>query len=200
MTGDAFTLQADYVPLAPLRAEPRRAACRRRAAGAETVRHRATSPAIAIEASLPDAVGAFVDWLSPRAGGRSPSAAGDEPVPVQARHICILFRRFISFGDDVTHAVRRMRSKRAASSTCWSAARRFTTVRRSRPFARRSPPSSGRTTSCRCLRRCAGPLFAIGDEELLDWKQRFTSQASIRFRIPPEARRRSAHLARSSTR
>ena len=28
--------------------------------------------------------------------------SGDKPVSLAARHICILFRRFISFGDDVT--------------------------------------------------------------------------------------------------
>jgi ATP-dependent exoDNAse (exonuclease V) beta subunit len=56
-----------------------------------------------IERSLPDAVGAYVDWLVRHSGWtvterRDP----DRPVPIEARHICILFRRFVSFGDDVT--------------------------------------------------------------------------------------------------
>jgi ATP-dependent exoDNAse (exonuclease V) beta subunit len=56
-----------------------------------------------IEASLPAAVGAYVDWLINRSGWtvterRDPGRR----VPLEARHICILFRRFVSFGEDVT--------------------------------------------------------------------------------------------------
>ena len=47
------------------------------------------------------------------------------------------------------------RSKRAASGTCWSAAGRSTTARRSRRCGRRWRPSNGPTTSCRCSPRCA---------------------------------------------
>ena len=62
MTGDADGLQADYVPLRAV-ANRYRAAGGRRAAGSDAVRHAETSSAMAIEESLPDAVGAFVDWL-----------------------------------------------------------------------------------------------------------------------------------------
>jgi ATP-dependent exoDNAse (exonuclease V) beta subunit len=57
----------------------------------------------AIEESLPDAVGAFVHWLVSESGWTvtdraNPGArAGIEP-----RHICILFRRFLSWDRDVT--------------------------------------------------------------------------------------------------
>jgi ATP-dependent exoDNAse (exonuclease V) beta subunit len=56
-----------------------------------------------IEQSLPDAVGAYIDWLVRQSGWtvterRQPGVR----VPLAARHICILFRRFLSFGDDVT--------------------------------------------------------------------------------------------------
>ena len=45
-----------------------------------------------IEESLPDAVGAFVDWLV-RESGWTVEERG-ERVPVAARHVCLLFRRF----------------------------------------------------------------------------------------------------------
>jgi ATP-dependent exoDNAse (exonuclease V) beta subunit len=56
-----------------------------------------------IEQSLPDAVGAYVDWLVRHSGWtvterRDPA----RPVAIEPRHICILFRRFVSFGNDVT--------------------------------------------------------------------------------------------------
>jgi len=58
-----------------------------------------------IEKSLPDAVGAYVEWLLSRSGWtvterRNP----DTRVPLEARHICILFRRFVSYGSDITRA------------------------------------------------------------------------------------------------
>ena len=59
----------------------------------------------AIEASLPDAVGAFIEWLVQESGWTvSERAPGGEEirVPLQARHVAILFRRFTSWGTDVT--------------------------------------------------------------------------------------------------
>ena len=64
----------------------------------------------AIEASLPDAVGAFVDWLVRESGWKvterraRPASDGHEtgPVPVEARHVALLFRRFYAWGTDVT--------------------------------------------------------------------------------------------------
>ena len=91
---------------------------------------------MSIEKSLPDAVGAYVDWLINKSGwkvserpstphalsapsvGRDFSRASDDVapttalgfqpgerehlVPIQARHICLLFRRFTSYGEDMT--------------------------------------------------------------------------------------------------
>ncbi|MCY4662804.1 MAG: UvrD-helicase domain-containing protein [Acidobacteria bacterium] len=64
----------------------------------------------AIEASLPDAVGAFVAWLVRESGWTvterqaRPSPGGHETsrVPVEARHVALLFRRFYAWGSDVT--------------------------------------------------------------------------------------------------
>jgi ATP-dependent exoDNAse (exonuclease V) beta subunit len=68
----------------------------------------------AIDASLPDAVAAFVDWLLNESGWRvterdSPS----ERVPVAARQVCLLSRRFSSFRSDVTRPyVRALEARR----------------------------------------------------------------------------------------
>lgn len=57
----------------------------------------------AIERSLPDAVGAFVEWLV-RESGWTVTEREDPttPVPVAARHVCLLFKRLQSFGADLT--------------------------------------------------------------------------------------------------
>jgi ATP-dependent exoDNAse (exonuclease V) beta subunit len=59
----------------------------------------------AIEGSLPTATAAFIDWLLRESGWkvRDPAGSG-EPVPVESRHIAILFRRFMSWQTDMTRA------------------------------------------------------------------------------------------------
>ena len=111
---------------------------------------------MAIEQSLPDAVGAFIGWLVHESGWKvTTRQAPDTPEPVKPGHICILFRRFVSFGTDVTRAYVDALEARGGA-TCWWAAGLSTIAKRSRRCAPRWPPSNGPTTSCRCLRRCAG--------------------------------------------
>ena len=103
MTGSEDGSQADYVPLSGYRED------------------RPAQPAVialpvprpygrygsvwknAVEASLPDAVGALVDWIVNESGWtvterENPGGA----VAVEPRHVCLLFRRFQTWGDDVT--------------------------------------------------------------------------------------------------
>ena len=54
----------------------------------------------AVSASLPDAVGALLDWLLTKSGYVVEEAGSD--VPLAARHVCLLFRRFRAYGEDVT--------------------------------------------------------------------------------------------------
>ena len=57
----------------------------------------------AITESVPDAVGAFVDWLLNKSGWTvTERDAPDRPVPIVERHVCLLFKRFVSFREDVT--------------------------------------------------------------------------------------------------
>jgi ATP-dependent exoDNAse (exonuclease V) beta subunit len=102
MDGDRETHQAHYVPLEPVRAE---------AEGQPSVvvlpvpqpYGQRFIAAREIERSLPDAVGAYIEWLVKHSGWTVTER--HEParrVPLEARHVCILFRRFVSFGEDVT--------------------------------------------------------------------------------------------------
>ncbi|HZP42934.1 MAG TPA: UvrD-helicase domain-containing protein [Candidatus Binatia bacterium] len=112
--GDGGASQAGYVPLAPFRS------------GVATQPVLVALPVPApygdygsmvdwrIEESLPDAVGAFIDWLVRRS--RWTVTERDRPdvrVPIAARHVCLLFRRFRSWGDDVTRPyVRALEARR----------------------------------------------------------------------------------------
>ena len=105
MTGDRRTLQAPYEPLSAYRENaPDQPAVIALPVPEPYGTHRIA--AYAIERSLPDCVGAFVHWLLTKSGWtvteRTSRDALPIAVPVEARHICILFRRFISFGGDVT--------------------------------------------------------------------------------------------------
>jgi len=100
MAGDAERGQASYVRLAPHRAA------------------RNDQPALvalpvpnpyggmgritkkAINESLPDAVAAWLDWLLRHSGYKVPEEGRD--VPLEARHVCLLFRRFRAYDGDVT--------------------------------------------------------------------------------------------------
>ena len=57
----------------------------------------------AIDESLPQAVAAFIDWLIKESLWQvtDPQRGGKES-PVAARHICVLFRRFVSWTSDIT--------------------------------------------------------------------------------------------------
>ena len=105
MTDDAATQQPPYVRLTPSRddhlTQPSVVALPvPRPYGARNVTKGA------IEKSLPDAVGAFLKWLFDeshwKVSERSVTTGRSELVPVRPRHVCLLFRRFTSFDQDVT--------------------------------------------------------------------------------------------------
>jgi len=104
MTGDRDTLQADYVSLSAFRPESDQPAVVALPVPEPYGRRRVA--AYAIEVSQPDGVGAFVEWLLTASGWvvTERTQVGELPlsVPVQPRHVCLLFRRFLQFGQDVT--------------------------------------------------------------------------------------------------
>jgi ATP-dependent exoDNAse (exonuclease V) beta subunit len=102
MREDAVSLQAGYVALEPARAGS--------AAQPSIVALPVPEPygarglaQYAVTSSLPGAVAAFVAWLVHESGWTvTERGRPDERVPVAARHVCLLFRRFEAFGADVT--------------------------------------------------------------------------------------------------
>ena len=110
---DAPRSQAEYVPLAPFRSDP---------VGRPTI---IALPAPApygdykkivswkIEESLPDAVGAFVDWMIRQSGWTITERGSETQVPIKSQHVCLLFKRLQSFGNDVTRPyVRALEARR----------------------------------------------------------------------------------------
>ncbi|MDE2878412.1 UvrD-helicase domain-containing protein [Candidatus Palauibacter soopunensis] len=106
--------QAAYVPLAPFRED----------AGSQpaTIALPVPKPygrfgkvrGIEIEQSLPVAIGEMVRWLVDESGWVvTERERPEDPVPVQARHICLLFRRFQKWGEDVTRPYVRALEARA---------------------------------------------------------------------------------------
>jgi ATP-dependent exoDNAse (exonuclease V) beta subunit len=102
MDGNPATLQARYVPLEAHRPDIADQPSLVALPVPEPYGARYVSPA-RIEESLPDAVGAFVAWLVHESGWRvTERRRKAEAVPIEARHICMLFRRFASWGTDMT--------------------------------------------------------------------------------------------------
>ena len=105
MTGDRQTLQAQYVALSPARQDPTTQPSVVALPVPEPYGKRSVA-GYAIEKSQPDSVGAFVAWLLNESGWTVSRRTGPDALPIeealQARDVCILFRRFSSFGQDVT--------------------------------------------------------------------------------------------------
>jgi ATP-dependent helicase/nuclease subunit A len=101
--GDPEALQAEYVPLSPVRPD---VASQPAVVVLPVPRPfgaygRVTKPAIS--GSLPGAVGAFVQWLVDESGWTVTERNDPERrIPIAPRHVCLLFRRFDSWGTDVT--------------------------------------------------------------------------------------------------
>ena len=186
MTGDPFTLQARYVPLTSFRHEaPSQPAVVALPVPAPYGSRNLS--AIAIEKSLPDGVGAFVDWVVNESGWMVSDRAGERPVKAAARHVCILFRRFLSFGEDVTHPyvqaleARGIRHVLVGGKTFHD--REEVETLRAALAAIEWPDDE-----LSVFATLRGALFAIGDEELLEWKQEDRTRGFgvfHPFRIPP---------------
>jgi ATP-dependent exoDNAse (exonuclease V) beta subunit len=243
MKGDPEMLQASYVPLEPFRTDPEQPSVVVLPVP-EPYGYRRLSN-VAIEKSLPDAVGAFVDWLvndsgwkvaerpalssdkiplnpplskgedarrdselfrtaggiplfekegpgeiyTPRSSLAPTAALGFKPgetehlVPIQARHICLLFRRFISYQEDMTRPYVDALEARGIPHLLVGG----------RSFHNRAEIETLRAAlaaiewpedELSVFATLRGSLFAIGDEELLEYRHRIGRFHP--FRIPNE--------------
>jgi ATP-dependent helicase/nuclease subunit A len=183
MTGDAFTLQADYVPLSPYRPDMKTQPAVIALPVPEPYGSRNVS-AMSIESSLPDATAALIDWIVNDSKWKVTERSGESPVAVAAKHVCILFRRFLSFGEDITQPYVQALEARGVKHVLVGG----------KTFHDREEVESVRAAlaatewpddELSVFATLRGPLFAIGDEELLEWKHRFGGFHP--FRIPDEA-------------
>ena len=201
MTGDDGSLQAAYVPLEPFRSDSEEQPSVIALPVPEPYGYRRLSNA-AIEKSLPDAVGAFINWLIAESGWKvaeRPSVAkttlapttarGFRPgetehlVPIQARHICLLFRRFVSFQEDMTRPYVEALEARGIAHLLVGG----------RSFHNRAEIETLRAAlaaiewpedELSVFAALRGSLFAISDEELLEYRQ--LARRFHPFRIPNE--------------
>ena len=101
MTGDTNAGQAEYVPLDPFHedrtGQPPIVAL---PAPYPYARHKLAKSAI--NTCLPETIVAFVEWLVHESGWKVRDVETQELVPLAARHICLLFRRFVNWGQDLT--------------------------------------------------------------------------------------------------
>ena len=188
MTGDPDTMQASYVPLARSRddlpGQPSLVAL----PVPEPYGKRNIS-GMAIDQSLPDAVGAFVHWLLHESRWKVTEHHGAAPVPVRPRHVCLLFRRFVSFGADVTRGYVDALEARGIShllvgGRAFHGREEIETLRAALAAVEWPDDQLSVFATLR------GALFAIGDEELLEYRYRY-AKAFHPFRIPTEL---PAHL------
>ncbi len=181
LDGDRKSQQAEYVPLAPARPDPGDqptliALPVPRPFGKRNVTKGA------IDACLPHAVSAFVQWLLQDSGWKvSDREHPDTRVPLAPRHICLLLRRFDSFAGDVTRGYVLALEARDIPHLLVGG----------RSYHEREEVETLRAAlnaiewpddELAVFATLHGSLFAIGDEELLEFRQRFGRLHP--FRIP----------------
>jgi ATP-dependent exoDNAse (exonuclease V) beta subunit len=122
-----------------------------------------------IEESLPHAVGAFVEWLVTKSGWTVTERGSDAPLPIESRHVCLLFKRLQSFGSDVTRPyVRELEVRRIAHVLVGG--RSF--HEREEVIALRSALSAIEwpDDALSVYATLHGPFFALGDDALLAFR------------------------------
>jgi ATP-dependent helicase/nuclease subunit A len=172
MVGSPDGSQASYVELHPHRTDP---------TGRPTVvalpvprpfSEKGTVTKKAVDESLPDTVAAFVDWLLRESGWKvtERERPGDS-VPVAARHVCLLTRRFVNFGQDITRPYVRAFEARGVPHVLVGGrsfhAREEVIALRNALTAMEWPDDE-----LSVFATLRGPFFALGDEALLVYRHR----------------------------
>jgi ATP-dependent exoDNAse (exonuclease V) beta subunit len=192
MVANRVTLQAAYVPLAESRPdEPSQPSVVAlpvpKPYGRKGFGGLKATPK-AVEESLPDAIAAFIAWLTEEDRGWTVAERGsdglEKRVRLEPRHIAVLFRRFTSFGgEDVTRRYVDAIEARGIPHLLVGG----------KAFHGREEVEAVRAVlaaiewpddELSVFAALKGPLFAIDDEHLFEFKSRF--RAFHPFRVPPE--------------
>jgi len=126
-----------------------------------------------IDESLPDALGAFVRWMAEESGWTvTEREAPGKRVPIRPRHICILFRRFNSYGRDVTRLyVRALEARHIAHvlvrGGSFHEREEVEAIRNALAAIERPDDTLAVFATLR------GPLFALSDGALLEYRESF---------------------------
>jgi len=180
MDGDAESMQAHYVPLEASRPDTPQPSVV--ALPVPRPYGRYSVSAMEIEKSLPSAVGAYVEWLVRHSGWTvTERRTPDVRIPLEPRHICLLFRRFVSYGEDITRKyvealeARGIRQLLVGGKT-FHDREEIETIRAALTAIEWPDDQLSVFATLR------GALFAIGDEELLDYHH--LARCFHPFRIP----------------
>jgi len=181
MSGGADELQADYVPLSPHRADH---AGERPSVIALPLGVPPDARAKEIADAIPETTAAFVDWLVNESGWTvTERERPGEQLPIAPRHVCLLFRRFATWGEDVTRPYVEALEARGIPHLLVGG----------KSYHLREEVETMRTAltalewpddELSVFATLHGPLFAVGDEELLLWRHTFKRLHP--FRIPKE--------------
>jgi ATP-dependent exoDNAse (exonuclease V) beta subunit len=124
-----------------------------------------------IEESYPGAVAAFVEWLVQKSGWKVSERDKPEPVPVEARHVCLLFKRMRGWDGDLTRPyVRALEARRIPHVLVGGRsyhAREEVLAMRTAAAAIECPDDE-----LSVFAALKGPLFALGDGALLLFREK----------------------------
>jgi len=199
MDGDEVSLQADYVPLLRHRDDtPEQPAIVALPVPRPYGRHLYGPPQVtqtALNQSQPPAVAAFLGWLL------SPDCAwtvvdGGTRRKIVASDVCLLFRRFLHFGKDITREYVEALEARGIPHLLVGG----------KTFHEREEVDAIRTAltaiewpedELSVYAALHGPLFAIGEEELLEYHS--IARAFHPYRVPAELPGRLEPVAKALT-
>ena len=125
-----------------------------------------------IEDSLPDVIGAWIEWLVTKSGWTvTERERPTDRVPVEPRHVCVLFRRFKSFGEDLTRPyVEALEGRQIphllVGGSSFHDREEVETLRNALAAVERPEDELAVFATLR------GPLLALSDAALLSWRER----------------------------
>jgi ATP-dependent helicase/nuclease subunit A len=182
MKGDTATLQTSYVPLSPYREEGTEQPSIVALPVPDPYGQKYISGK-AVDGCLPDTVGAFIEWLLKESGWKVNEGSAGRMVPIRPDHICILLRRFESYGEDKARAYAQALEARDIPHLLIGG----------RSFHQREEVETVRAAltaiewpddELSVFATLRGSLFAVGDEPLLRYRMKWGRLHP--FRIPQD--------------
>ncbi|MCB9646230.1 MAG: UvrD-helicase domain-containing protein [Deltaproteobacteria bacterium] len=141
--------------------------------------------AFAVSDGLPSAVGGFIQWLLEQSGWtvRDPEAP-ERRIPIQARHVAVLFKRFTAFKSDVTRPYVEDLERRSIPHLLLGS-RAFKDKEEINALVAACQALEWPEDELSVLATLRGPLFALEDDLLFRYR---SAHGHLHpFKAPPEA-------------